>query len=239
MEYKRCEKGHFYDPSIYSTCPTCAAEANQQAAGMDTIGETMPIGATEPIDNSMNATVGPTEPIYSSGMAGGQTVGDTMPVTNPGFTPTDFASNSWQSGYPNNNPNVQNYEPTQPMPIDNTAGFSPVTGWLVCIDGPEKGKDYRIHNGNNYIGRAQEMDICIENDNHISNVNAGVLGFDEIENLFFFGPAGGRNTVRVNGKMVINAVELAPYDRIKIGTTELMFVPLCGEKFSWNRESKA
>ena len=126
------------------------------------------------------------------------------------------------------------YEKTQPIWLNGTVGFSPVTGWLVCIEGPDRGMDYRIRNGYNYIGRGEHMDICIRNDQHISTENQAVVGYDSQENIFFFGPAGGKNTVRVNGKMIINSVELSPYDQLEFGKTKLLFIPLCGDKFHWN-----
>lgn len=130
---------------------------------------------------------------------------------------------------------VESYDKTQPISPDGTVGFSPVTGWLVCIEGPDRGMDYRIRNGYNYIGRGEHMDICIRNDQHISMENQAVVGYDSRENIFFFGPAGGRNTVRVNGKMIINSVELSAYDQLEFGRTKLLFIPLCGEKFHWNK----
>lgn len=35
-----------------------------------------------------------------------------------------------------------------------TDTVDPVTGWLVCIEGPQYGKDFKIHAGKNFIGRA-------------------------------------------------------------------------------------
>lgn len=34
-----------------------------------------------------------------------------------------------------------------------------VTGWLVCVKGPEKGRDYRLHHGFNRLGRSMDMDV--------------------------------------------------------------------------------
>ena len=34
-----------------------------------------------------------------------------------------------------------------------------VTGWLVCVKGPEKGRDYRLHHGFNRLGRSMDMDF--------------------------------------------------------------------------------
>ncbi len=229
MELARCSKGHVYNPMENATCPVCAAENAQGGmnfgsfgAGMDNIGATAPVGGMDPI--------GATMPV---GGFGGASMNETVPVSNPGFAPNDFAS---RGGY-NTSP-VADYSGTAPVAPGGVAGFFPVVGWLVCIEGPDKGSDYRIHNGNNYIGRSPNMDICIMNDRHISHDNAANIGYDDHERIFFFGPAGGRNTVRVNGKMVINSVELSPYDTITLGTSKLMFVPLCGERFDWNGEQK-
>ena len=42
----------------------------------------------------------------------------------------------------------------------NESGEDYVTGWLVCVAGPEKGRDFRLHYGFNRIGRSYQMDIC-------------------------------------------------------------------------------
>ncbi len=63
-----------------------------------------------------------------------------------------------------------------------------------------------------------------------------MIAFDSGELTYFVGPAAGRNLIKVNGKTVLNAVEIQSYDTISIGTTKLIFVALCSEKFSWNRE---
>ena len=111
----------------------------------------------------------------------------------------------------------------------------PVVGWLVCIDGPVKGNDFRIHAGYNYIGR--EMgDIHIQGDLQISRQNHAMIAFDSSEGVYYVGPSAGRNLMKVNGKTVLNAVEIKNYDIISIGTTQLMFVALCGPHFSWNKE---
>src|SRR5262249_23182140 len=46
--------------------------------------------------------------------------------------------------------------------------FEPVVGWLVCIKGPNKGRDYRLHSDVNKLGRAPNMDVCVEGDQTIS-----------------------------------------------------------------------
>ena len=151
----------------------------------------------------------------------GSPMGVTMPV---GLTQP--AGNA--GGY---SPTVDNNR-TQAV-IKDKIGIDPVVGWLVCLEGKDKGRDYRIHSDNNYIGRAENMDIVILNDDTITRVNHAIISYDMREKIFYFAPGSGRGIVRVNGKAVLSAVELAATDQIDIGNTKLVFVPFCGEDFSW------
>ena len=114
-------------------------------------------------------------------------------------------------------------------------GGDPVVGWLVCVEGPMRGNDYHLHAGYNYIGR-EIGDVRISGDQQISRQNHAMIAFDDTDCVYYVGPSAGRNLLKVNGKTVLNAVELHSYDVISIGTTKLMFVPLCGEHFSWKKE---
>lgn len=112
-------------------------------------------------------------------------------------------------------------------------GVDPVVGWLVCMEGKEKGKDYRIHSDNNYVGRSDKMDICIKNDDTISRENQAVVTYDAGDRCFYISPGEGRSIIRLNGKAIFQTVEIHAYDRVTIGKTELLFIPLCGENFAW------
>lgn len=202
----RCPEGHWYNAAVHSSCPLCD--------GNDTI----PNYFTETIDvNSANA----------------EAAGDFPPTMSPTMEPA--------GGYRTQSPQG----PDSPNPFSNptiiggdTAQGSqtePVVGWLVCIDGPVRGNDFRIHAGYNYIGR--EMgDIHIQGDLQISRQNHAMIAFDSSEGVYYVGPSAGRNLIKVNGKTVLNAVEVKNYDIISIGTTRLMFVALCGPHFGWDKE---
>lgn len=254
MEIKRCAKGHFYDAEANAFCPQCAAE--QGFGGSEDYGATEPLGAmggmedygaTEPL-GAMGGMgdYGPTEPAgvmggmeeYGAteplGGFAGADPGATMPVEGgSGFTEGGFANAGFQGG-------MESYdEVTRPVPFaggmgGNAPGFMPVVGWLVCVEGPARGTDYRIRAGYNYIGRAQHMDICVRGDNTIGRERHALVAYDQEERVFFFGPADGKSIVRLNGKMVMNPQEIKLHDVLTVGTTKLMFVPLCGEGFDWN-----
>jgi len=119
-------------------------------------------------------------------------------------------------------------------PDEYVIGMDPVVGWLVCIEGEERGRDYRIHSDYNYIGRGGNMDVCVRGDDKISRDSHAVLVYDTHDKIFYFkkGP-DGRGVVRLNGKAVMDVQELKAYDTIQLGNTKLIFVPLCGEGFDW------
>ena len=45
--------------------------------------------------------------------------------------------------------------------------------------------------------------------------------------------ANNSNTIYCNGAPVYAALKLSPYDRVRFGHTELLFVPFCCERFTW------
>lgn len=168
---------------------------------------TIPLEST-----SAEATGGSYSNIWASKPVDGGDIGKTMPLQ-PGsdvtvaLTPSDSAGNS----------------------------YDPVVGWFVCVDGKDKGADYRIHSGNNAIGRGSNMQIRILNDTAISKENMAHAAFDPRSRKFFFEAGAGRNLVYVNDVLLLphQSRELLAYDRILLGGTTLMFLPFCGEAFSW------
>lgn len=111
--------------------------------------------------------------------------------------------------------------------------IEPVVGWLVCIKGPDKGKDYRIWAKNNTIGRSGEMDICIKGDDTISRENHARLAYDEKHNNFHLIPAENTNNIYLNDEPVYVPTKLDAYDCIEFGNSKLVFLPFCSEKFTW------
>ena len=111
--------------------------------------------------------------------------------------------------------------------------FEPVVGWLVCLEGSEKGKDYRIYGKNNTIGRSEKMDICIKGDPTISRENHARLAYDEKHNAFHLIPAESTNPIYLNDEPVYVPVKLKAYDLIEFGDCKLLFISFCNEHFSW------
>ena len=149
---------------------------------------------------------------YCSGMASKADIGVTRPVAHPQQPKRDGATVAV---------------------IRKELGIDPVVGWLVCIEGAAKGKDYRLHAGNNYIGRSPEMDIYLEEDATITRGRQAMLTFDLPPGAYYLTPGEGRDCPRLAGKPVLSTGALSPYDEIRIGETLLLFLPLCSERFQW------
>lgn len=110
-----------------------------------------------------------------------------------------------------------------------------VTGWLVCVKGPEKGRDYRLHHGFNRIGRGYQMEICIVDDIHISRDSHCSIVYDGRSNLFSLVPSGG-NLVYKDGGLVSQPVRLETGDVIAMGESEFEFIAFCREGRVWEKE---
>lgn len=118
---------------------------------------------------------------------------------------------------------------------DKSPEFDPVTGWLVCIEGADKGKDYKIRSEKNFIGRSPRMDVCISGDAAVSKENHAIVSFNPKKRIFKVHPGEGRGLVYLNGDDIDAAKEIKSYDIIELGNTKLLFIALCGESFGWEQ----
>ena len=206
MEAKRCVNGHYYDSEKYSSCPFC----NGSSAS-----ETAPIGGTLAMDADEYSAVPPTEPFTEdSSNAGDSELGQTVPLT---------AEANFE---------IPDVDPGATMPYDEAnLGFTPTVGWVICIRGPHKGKDFRLVTGYNKIGRSANMAISLPDDDQITREDHAIIAYDPQARKFF--AAGDKNMIYLNGEFMMGMKELHSNDVIKIGASEIMFVPLCGEAFNW------
>ena len=198
-----CSKGHYYDANRYESCPYCSS------------GNFSPT-----VDPFAGTAEGPGQGYEGkSDAATGGNMGNFAFTEAPevkrraaeSMSKTQFVDSSTPVGAP-----------------------APVTGWLVAVEGPCRGTDYRIHTGYNYnIGR-EAGDIRIQGDNTISAEKDANVTYVPQTRRFYIAHELGKNVLLVNDLPVIGgSTELHNYDVITIGTTKLMFVGLCGEKFSW------
>ncbi|MBI4906008.1 MAG: FHA domain-containing protein [Acidobacteria bacterium] len=112
-------------------------------------------------------------------------------------------------------------------------GIDPVVGWLVCIDGKDKGRDFRIHTERNFLGRSANQDICITGDDTISREKHAILSFDPKKNEFWIQPGESSGLLYINGDAVYVPARLKDRDTIEVGQTRLAFLSFVNENFQW------
>ena len=202
--------------------------SNNKKSGKDNVNVIESYGKTEPVTGS---AFGQTEPIFPGNAVNLGDIGPTIGVTaDPGFVDVDIFKNQRGTG-------VEEYSVTSPAdPFVITGGgekLQPVVGWLVCIKGVNKGKEYRIHSDYNYVGSASG-DIIIQGDSKISREKHMLITYDPETREFYVAPASGANIVRLNDKGLVGGAEkLKNYDVIRTGDTSLKFIGFCGTDFGW------
>ena len=117
--------------------------------------------------------------------------------------------------------------------------FNPEVGWLVVISGAGRGRSRPIFNQYNSVGREKTNRIPLDfGDESISRIKHATIAYDDRSRTFYISHGGeSENLVRVNGKVVLTPIELTAGDRIEIGHTTCVFVPLCGPNFDWSEIS--
>ena len=120
--------------------------------------------------------------------------------------------------------------------IKKKIGIDPAVGFLVCVAGPHRGADYKLVAGRNFIGRATAMDVALTDDDTVSRESHALVTYDVKHNRFSLSPGQGRGITYCNDEQVEMVRPLNAYDVIEVGKSQLLFLPLCGERFQWNEE---
>ena len=121
----------------------------------------------------------------------------------------------------------------QSKPLEPDAPVQPVVGWLVVVNGIDTPKHFRLIDGMNRIGRDNpEMQISLT-DPDVSRTNHAYIMYNGKHNTFKIKHDNGQKTTFLNNEETLEATAMNAFDRIEIGRTEILFIPFCGEHFSW------
>lgn len=123
--------------------------------------------------------------------------------------------------------------------LPESVKIDPAVGWLVCIEGVDKGRPFRLVKGNNPVGRpgnGKKYAVSLS-DQSISRKGAcGVIVYDEKTNQFWLTP--GDLTANINpyldDEILLSPKILNPRAKLEIAGDVLIFVPFCSDKFKWN-----
>jgi hypothetical protein len=111
-----------------------------------------------------------------------------------------------------------------------------VVGWLVCLAGPDRGRDFRLHSEKNFIGRSPIMDVCVSGDESVSRDRHAMVIFDPKKQAFWAVPGDAAGLVYLNGDIVHSPTQMQSDDVLEVGHTKLVLIPFCGAKYSWSHE---
>jgi hypothetical protein len=214
----RCQQGHFYDPGKHTACPWCATPLDLGASGEDPAGKTRSIKA---IDVSQGGPVP---------QPGAVTPPRAIPTPPPPPAPVAVPAPPAPAAAPAQAQLAA--APTRRFGA-TAAGADPVAGWLVCVSGPDRGKDFRIKMEKNFIGRASNMDVCLAGDDAISRERHAIVVFEPKKLAFWLMPGDGAGLVYLNGDVVHTPQQLREHDSIELGKTKLVFIPFCGDRYQW------
>ena len=110
----------------------------------------------------------------------------------------------------------------------------PVTGWLVVISGPGKGRVCPLGYGSNALGRGEGSRIRLDfGDDRISREGHATLTYDSRGRKFYLQHGGGKNLTYLKDRPVLAPTILEAMQDFSVGETTLRFVPLCGPEFDW------
>ncbi len=229
MKLIRCNNGHFYDQDKFSSCPYCNG-GNSTSDSMTEAFEdqvTMPLREPQPPMGSGAASVGtqPAQPEAAVSKSLEQALNQAAPAAPMSGINSVFAESPAGEDY--------TVAITPGGKTMWTEGQKPAVGWLVCIKGKHIGKDYRLVQGKNYIGRDASMDVCLKGEKTVSRDRHAVIVYDPMNHLYLIQSGESKELTYVNDKVILESQELSSSDKILVGDVKLLFVPLCSEEFNW------
>ena len=202
----KCENGHWYDASTNRSCPHCKQESEKLSLKLDDIEEDDKTISFAEVDAAFGSELD--EIIAKSPMD--------QSVVNASVPASDSEEDD---------------DKTISFGLFEFTNTEPVTGWLVCMSGDERGKDFRLRAGKNHIGRSLEMDVVLLEDKKVARDKHCSIIYDPKSNYFFLSSESG-NLTYLNQK----PMRIDEGDEITIGDTTLRFVPFCKEEVTWENQ---
>lgn len=213
MPIKKCPNGHTYDSNIYDHCPFCPSPAGTSASmnSSNTIGY-----GNQPVAEDL-----PTQ-ILSSQPGG-------TPYANPDST---IVIPQGQGPFDDNEPKTRIHQmpsgksQDEKHPASSKKLVAILSTYSKTVN--ENGEVFKLYEGKTSIGRDDDCDIVISNDEEISSKHVTILcrNIEGQPLKFFMKDNMSTNGTYLNGNIEDEQVELKSFDVIKVGSTELTFIAL-------------
>lgn len=119
----------------------------------------------------------------------------------------------------------------------STGHSEPPVGYLICVEGEDYGMGFALKSGNNAIGRSQSMDVVVM-DPKVSREKQAFVMYEPHKREFYIKPGESSGLCYFNDEVVLAPAKLSAFDRITVGETIFMLVPVCCDRFSWEDSRK-
>lgn len=224
MEIVRCNNNHFYDKSVFFKCPHCENGLIQPENEI----ERKRLIAKYAAEYIREFQIEPeSEP-------------DPEPVPEPEPEPeTEYCPVRMEDI--SDAANVRNPVAATENQDVKTIDFKTeqrnyfVTGWLVCVEGPDRGHSFNLYYGYNTIGYSRSNSICILEDTKIARkVHCSVV-YDDRKNNFYLLPER-EIAVYLNGRPVEEGECIHTGDKLNAGESGFVFIAFCEGDRKWKRE---
>ena len=263
MAIVRCEKGHYYDDRSDENCPVCRDGLSARArsilkaqAAYEATHESRRRHRSEERGPSFGTTT------YSAGSGVISTPPEQqeeqtlVPPETPHAEPEAFDEIAVNKPYgedrsasrydigeygltdaPNENTVAEvfsvAYDVAAPPVEETEAKDTPILGWLVCMDGPDAGKEFGLHRALTRFAMYPDRSVCCgtEADDHPAfNVNyvASTAAFS----VRFC----TERAAKQNDGAVETTRRLFGGDLLYLDENVLCFLPFCGENGHWTTE---
>lgn len=226
-----CANKHYFDADRFNICPVCGT-VDYQDLGIESGGTSKPDQPEGPKE------IPDTEPISHDPGKEGQThqpKEEKEPEERPDTTDDDpNNAGSLKTAIEATKSTSRKELPKTITKWDLDNEMRPPVGWLIGIAGPYLGAAFACNSGRNRIGRAANMEISPSEDPEISRESQAVLTYEPNKRKFYIQAGESSGIVYMNGEAVLSPTELQAYDKISLGRSEFVFLPLCGEHFTWD-----
>ena len=246
MALTKCPKKHVYDSSIYPSCPVCNPSNainfveygdskpeesqkiyNERKYKLETLFTTAPDNIDPVPADSRGITMSPDTSALNTGAMEKATLTqgpigpalyekERIPVAEGGITlPPENIKNK----------NIKNHD------LDKTKQYT--VGWLVCVGGSFKGKSFELYKRDNTIGYDNEDDIYLKERKSNRNTDDGYVVICSENYEFTFARKCDKDMPEINGVPIAGRLVLKPYDMITVSEYKFIFIPFCGNCFTW------
>lgn len=106
-------------------------------------------------------------------------------------------------------------------------------GWLVCIEGNMLGESFILYEGNNFIGRSPQMNICLSKEPTVSRNNHACIIYNREKRTLSIQSGTKNHIVLLNDNILTDSQPLQDRNLIQLGDCILLYVALCDDNFSW------